>query len=408
MWLTTLHLLELQKKAEPETVGGCATHGAIDSAVDDIAQDQEGDQPQIEAAGDEGGEEAHEPQLLSKALREASSTALEREGGCTGGEERVAGQWRDGRLGRGQRLAKLGLATYSHFLSASQTPASPPTDGRVTTTSSTSDFTLGRRTSSSSSPVSVSIVVPKAAVSAQAALPSVGRTRPPATRTPAQCGRAPTAATAGAGGEEAADGSSSDDGGAAKGSSVDAEVREVGRGGRCCGCCCCCCCCGGGGGGETSSEAGSSPSSPPPLQPPPTQGGGALGASGRGCGVGCGRCGRGVCAGGSSGGRSSRPCRSAAPPSRCSAPRGGESALATATAVAHENEDEAPRAQAEEARVSGVGRSVGRSVGRLVGRSIGRSVSRSVRLSVSRLFLFLMLAPSLSVPGKVPPSSLLG
>jgi hypothetical protein len=124
MWLTTLHLLELQKKAEPETVGGCATHGAIDSAVDDIAQDQEGDQPQIEAAGDEGGEEAHEPQLLSKALREASSTALEREGGCTGGEERVAGQWRDGRLGRGQRLAKLGLATYSHFLSASQTPAS--------------------------------------------------------------------------------------------------------------------------------------------------------------------------------------------------------------------------------------------------------------------------------------------
>ena len=69
MWLTTLHLLELQKKAGPETVGGCATHGAIDSAVDDIAQDQEGYQPQIEAAGDEGGEEAH---VLSKALREAS------------------------------------------------------------------------------------------------------------------------------------------------------------------------------------------------------------------------------------------------------------------------------------------------------------------------------------------------
>ena len=123
MWLTTLHLLELQK-ARPEPVGGCATHGAKDSAVDVIAQDQEGAQPQNEAAGDEGGEEVHEPQLLSKTLLEASSTALEREGGCTGGEERVAGQWRDGRLGRGQRLAKLGLATYSHFLSASQTPAS--------------------------------------------------------------------------------------------------------------------------------------------------------------------------------------------------------------------------------------------------------------------------------------------
>ena len=34
---------------------GCATHGAKDSAVDVIAQDQEGAQPQNEAAGDEHG-----------------------------------------------------------------------------------------------------------------------------------------------------------------------------------------------------------------------------------------------------------------------------------------------------------------------------------------------------------------
>ena len=42
-----------------------------------------------------------------------------------------------------------------------------------------------------------------------------------------------------------------------------------------------------------------------------------------------------MCAGGSSGGRSSRLCRSAAPPSRYSAPGGSESALAAATAAPH-------------------------------------------------------------------------